>query len=680
VILAVLLLSASARAAFSPSPALRWDLTGEDIARDCAAAKKRAEMELHALAVLPPESRDFDNTPGALDRILGDLSDETAADVFAKDVSVSSSSRQAAHECATLLDQFDVEVFTRSDLYAALKSFAAKKPALAPEARRLVDKTLLDFRRNGLDLPEEKRYAALKIKQRLAALQDEFQKNLAEDHSSLLLSKAELDGMPEDFIARLPRKEGRYLVGVDYPDYFPFEENACDPGARRRLDDLFNNRAAKQNVPLLKEILSLRQEAARLLGYKDHADYALEPRMAKNAATVDRFTGRLVKRLRPLGRRELAELVALKDAEEGAESDHRIHAWDWRYYDNQLRKKRYDVDEEKVKEYFPLETVASGLLDVYQTLLGVKFRKVDDAAVWAPDVSLYEISDARSREVIGYFYMDLFPREGKYKHAASFDLIHGRLLPDGGYQKPVAAIVANFAKPTAGKPSLLKHGEHEEVETFFHEFGHIMHQTLTTARYARFSGTNTARDFVEAPSQMLENWVWDPQVLSKLSGRYDDPAKKLPDDLLRRMIAAKNLDIGLKTLRQLLFARVDLEYHTRPDVDTTAVWAKTAEDVMLVPIDEGTHPEASFGHIVGGYDAGYYGYLWSKVYAEDMFGKFKTEGLLNPVIGRRYREEILEKGSSRDEMGSLRAFLGREPNEDAFLGSIGLAPEGGKGQ
>ena len=207
-----------------------------------------------------------------------------------------------------------------------------------------------------------------------------------------------------------------------------------------------------------------------------------------------------------------------------------------------------------------------------------------------------------------------------------------------------------------------------------------MHQTLTTARYARFSGTNTARDFVEAPSQMLENWVWDPQVLSKLSGRYDDPAKKLPDDLLRRMIAAKNLDIGLKTLRQLLFARVDLEYHTRPDVDTTAVWAKTAEDVMLVPIDEGTHPEASFGHIVGGYDAGYYGYLWSKVYAEDMFGKFKTEGLLNPVIGRRYREEILEKGSSRDEMGSLRAFLGREPNEDAFLGSIGLAPEGGKGQ
>lgn len=670
-IVASLLLAAQAHAAFSPNAHLRWDVTGEQVAADCAAAKKRAESRLHSLAAVSPEGRSFDNTPGAFDEILAELDDETASDVFLKDVAVSSSTRQAAHECATLLEQFSVDVFTRDDLYRALRQYAAKKEKLAAESQRLLDKTLLDFKRNGLDLPEEKRYAAKKIKQRLAAASDEFARDIAEDKSSMLVTKEELDGLPDDFVARLPQKDGRYVVSVDYPDYFPFMENAKSAAARRRLDALFNNRAAKLNVPLLKEILSLREEAARLLGYKNHAAYRLEIRMAKNPETVDRFTSRLVKRLKPLGKKELAALVAAKDAEEGAKSDHVIDAWDWRYYDNQLRKKNYDVDEEKIKDYFPLDTVTAGLFNAYQTLLAVKFRKVDDASAWAPGVTLYQVEDAGSGEVLAYFFMDMFPREGKYKHFASFDIIGGRRLADGSYQKPVSAIVGNFPTPAAGKPSLLKHGEHGDVETYFHEFGHIMHQTLTKARFSRFAGSKTARDFVEAPSQMLENWVWDPAVLATLSGRYDDPSQKLPKELLERMIAARNHDVALKALRQLLFARTDFQYHTESGVDTTAVWAKNAKNVMMIPIDEGTHPEASFGHLMG-YDAGYYGYMWSKVYAEDMFGKFKLEGLLNPALGRRYREEILEKGSSRDELESLEAFLGRAPNEDAFLKSIGL--------
>ena len=310
------------------------------------------------------------------------------------------------------------------------------------------------------------------------------------------------------------------------------------------------------------------------------------------------------------------------------------------------------------------------MLGVYQKLLGLKFRKIEDAQPWHPDVKLYEITDAAGGEPIAYFYMDLFPREGKYKHAAAFSLLTGRALPDGHYQRPVSSIVANFNKPAKDRPSLLTH---DEVETFFHEFGHIMHQTLTKARFSRFAGSATARDFVEAPSQMLENWVWDASVLQSLSGHYQDRSKKLPKEFLDKMLAAKNVNSGLVNLRQLLFGSVDQNYHGTPPSDTTATYARLARDITMIPTSEGTHPEASFGHLMG-YDAGYYGYLWSKVYAEDMFSKFKAEGVLNPVLGRRYRTEILERGSSRDEMDSLKAFLGREPNEDAFLESIGLKP------
>jgi thimet oligopeptidase len=314
--------------------------------------------------------------------------------------------------------------------------------------------------------------------------------------------------------------------------------------------------------------------------------------------------------------------------------------------------------------------VVDRMLEAYQKLLSVRFREIPDGASWHPDVRLFEITDSAGGAPIAYFYMDLFPRAGKYSHAAAFGLITGRRLPDGTYRKPVSAIVANFDRPAAGRPSLLSH---DEVETIFHEFGHVMHQTLTKARYGRFSGSNVARDFVEAPSQMLENFVWDPAVLPSLSGHYKDRSKKLPKDLMEKMIAARNADVALVNLRQLLFGIVDMSYHSsRPPSDTTALYARVMKDVSLLPMTPGTHPEASFGHLMGGYDAGYYGYLWSKVYAQDMFSVFKAAGVMSPIVGRRYRQEILEPGSSRDEMESLKAFLGREPGEDAFLESIGL--------
>ena len=569
-----------------------------------------------------------------------------------------------------LLAQFNVDVYSREDLYRAMKAYAATKETLKDEDARLLDKTLLDFRRSGLDLPPQARVEIADIRKTLAKLEADFGKNINESKDAALLTKAQLDGAPEDLLAKLERDGDKYRVGVDYPTYFPVMENARDPEARRRLESKFNDRAARLNLPIFQEALKLRLKAARLLGYATHAYYATEENMAKNPPTIDAFLERLRVKLAPLGREELEVLLAFKRAMEGRGSDGVFHAWDWRYYDNLLNKTKYEVDRERVREYFPADLVVERMLDVYQKLLSVRFRQIPGGVCWHPDVKLYEIADASGGATIGYFYMDLFPREGKYSHAAAFNLVVARRLADGAYQKPVSAIVANFDKPSADRPSLLNH---DEVETIFHEFGHIMHQTLTKAKYGRFSGSNVARDFVEAPSQMLENFVWDPEVLASLSGHYKDRSKTLPKELIDKMIAARNADVGLVNLRQLLFGIVDMAYHARrPPSDTTALYADVARDVSLIPMTEGTHPEAGFGHLMGGYDAGYYGYLWSKVYAQDMFGVFKAAGVMSPEIGRRYREEILEKGSSRDEMDSIKAFLGREPSEDAFLESIGL--------
>ncbi|MEK7234820.1 MAG: M3 family metallopeptidase [Elusimicrobiota bacterium] len=669
--LLLLVLSSVASAAslpFIPASTLRYEPTAAELMEDCRSAKKRAESALEEVARMPAANRTFDNTPWALDQIGSGLSDDTASNTFLKYVSISSSVRDAGNECETLLGQFSVDMYSREDLYRALKEYAAKGEALPGESKRLVNKELLDFKRSGLELPKEKRREVTDLRKKLVELEATFGRNINEYKDFALFDKSELDGLPEDFVSRLEIVDGKHKISLDYPDYFPFMDNSSNPAARRVMEAKFNNRAARLNLPVLKDVLALRLKAAKLLGYPTHAHFVLEDRMAKDPKTVAAFIARLRKKLKILGADELKTLESLKSVFEGRASDNRFNAWDWRYYNNQLKKAKYSVDEQKIKEYFPSDYVTEQMLGVYQKLLGLKFRHIEDAATWHPDVKLFEITDAAGGEPIAYFYLDLFPREGKYKHAAAFSMITGRMLADGRYQKPVSAMVANFNKPTKDRPSLLTHNE---VETFFHEFGHIMHQTLTKARYGRFAGSATARDFVEAPSQMLENWVWEGEVLQSLSGHYRDHSKKLPNELLGKMLAAKNVNSGLVNLRQLLFGSVDQIYHGTPPSDTTAAYARLAKDIAMIPTSEGTHPEASFGHLMG-YDAGYYGYLWSKVYAEDMFSRFKADGVLSPALGKSYRVEILERGSSRDEMESLKAFLGREPNEDAFLESIGL--------
>jgi len=666
--LPVLLLAAAAmtgraEAAFRK---LDWSVSAAAVTQACADAKAKAEDRLQALAKVKDPT--FRAAFVEFQDIQGDLDEETSVPLFLRHVSSDKAVRDAGLACDNDISKYYVEVFTRPELYSVMRAAADRAEPVSGEDARLVEKTILDFKRSGLDLPPADREKLKAIRQRIVELSNQFETEVAETKDFALFTREQMRGVPADMLARLEKEGDRFKVTLDYPDYMPFMDNAEDPGARRTLESKFNLRGGEKNKKTLAQVLKLRDEAAKLLGYRNHAEYVLEERMAGRPEAVFAFESRLRDKLKLKAGPELKTLLELKKADEGKKSDGILHVYDWRYYHNKLMRTRYSVDKQALREYFPTDRVIEQMLGIYQEALGVRFAEVTPAEAWHPDVKLFEVRDSRTGVAYGRFYMDLYPREGKYKHAAAFSLVRGRLLPDGSYRKSISSIVANFDKPTPEMPSLIPH---DEVETLFHEFGHIMHQVLTRAKYPRFSGTAVARDFVEAPSQMFENWVWKEGILERVSGHYKDRSKKLPKELIAKMIAAKNVDAGLKYLRQNFFGTYDMTLHTQAVEDTTELYAKLQKDVSLVEMTPGTLPEASFTHLMG-YDAGYYGYLWAEVFAQDMFSRFQNEGLTNEKVGRDLRKWILEAGGSREESESLKGFLGREPDEDAFMADIGL--------
>ena len=647
---------------------LHFDYKAEDLAPAEAAARQQLEKDLADLVAIPDSQRTFDNTVLGYERAFERYGDALGMSGFLSYVSTDKNFRDAALALQMQMSQYMVDVATRRDVYRAIKAYADTKPQLEPDQALLLKDMMIGFKNSGMELNDEELETFKKLNKEKAQYIIQFDKNVQEYKDYLDVDEARLQGLGADYISKLQKTpQGKYRVTLDYPDYVPFMLNSDSDAARKELEFKYNRRGGEENVELLEKTLTLRRQIAQLLGYKNHAQLKLENRMAKNPETVEKFLKDLQKRLQPMAKQEDKNLIAYKNENKGTKS-RTLYPYESGYWSNKYKKENLDVDPEVIKEYFPSDVVISGMLELFGDLFGITFEPAD-IPVWHPDVKAFKIVNKDDGALVAYFYMDLYPREGKYKHAACFDLVEGKEKEDGTYQIPFVAIVANMNKPSADAPSLLKHGE---VSTLFHEFGHVLHNALTKARYSSQSGTSVSWDFVETPSQMLERWAWDPQVLKKISKHYKT-RQPLPDEMIEKMIAAKNFGAAGSYLRQDFFAQYDMMLHTKNKTpDTTKTYFSLTKKIRGLPLTKGTYPQAAFGHIMGGYDAGYYGYLWSEVIAEDFFNEFEKNGIFNPDMGRKFRREILEKGGTVEEEQMVQNFLGRKEDITPFLQSIGL--------
>jgi thimet oligopeptidase len=651
----------------------------QEIPQNVSAALKKADAAIAAIIKIPKAKRTFTNTLGALDGVLAQLDVETSLTLFMAYVSTDAEERDAARAADEAVTNWNIALGKREDVYRAVKEYADTKPKLDGEKKRMLEFTLRDFRRAGMALPKDKRSQLQKLEQELNKLGIEFDRNIADDETKVPLTLAELEGVPEAVIARLPRSGELYLAGMDTPTYVGIVENAKSTLTRQKVYVAHKRRGGIKNVRLLERMIKLRAEAAAILGYKNRVDYEIETRMAKNSGNVAKFYAELEPLVRRKAELDTAEFTAAFRQDVG-DPNAKLNVWDYAYTKNLLLKMKYAVDSEKVAEYLPMEQVVQGLFGLTSTLYGIEYRDVTSKAaslglpLWHEDVRLYEIVDKESGKLLGRMYTDLYPRPNKYSHAACWGLRPRKVWPDGKVSVPLAALVCNFTKPTEDKPSLLPH---DEVETFFHEFGHGLHNVLTNASLARFSGTAVARDFVEAPSQMMENWVWSAEVLQSFAKHYRT-GEALPKETLDGMIRARTLGSGIETSFQMFLGKMDQAFHTAPngEVDTVKVYLDTFASTLPYPPAPQTFYQASFTHM-NGYQGAYYGYLWSLVYAQDLFQRFEEMGVLNPEAGRYYRAKVLGRGGTIDEMAMLRDYLGREPNMEAFLKHLGLSQERG---
>lgn len=638
---------------------------------------------------------------------------------FYQAVSTDRELRDASTKSDQLLMEFGVEAAMREDIFQRVDAAFAKNESLDSESQRLLEKTRKDYIKYGLNLPQGPQRDRFKdIKLRLSSIGIEFQKNLNEEKGGLWFTPEELDGVPQDVIETLKKGEGenagKLWLTFKYPDFLPTQDK-CKVAETRRKTMLANENKCNDNIPLFKETIQLRDEAARMLGYANHAAFRIEDKMAKTPQFVDDFQEDLKVRLKEGGQKEKDALLALKEKDlqsRGEKSDGEYYIWDHRFYSQLMLERDFQLDSEKVKEYFPLQVALARMLEIFEELMGLKFVELVGAdrdtvsptgrgedIVWHEDVRMYAVWDGEGDEFVGYLYTDLHPREGKYGHAANFNIWPGFTDAQGKRHHPATALVCNFSKPTAKKPSLLKH---DEVVTFFHELGHGIHDLVGKTKYSRFHGTGVVQDFVEAPSKMLENWCWEPKQIkalgqhySSLSPEYEQawrestkasssdplPAKIMPDDLVENIIKTKHVNEALFTLRQLHFGTFDMAVHSPKSheevqkLDPTELYNKMRAEIMPMKGPEDLHwgnGQATFGHLMGGYDAGYYGYMIAETYSSDMFASVFKKNPMDPKEGRRYRKTVLEKGGSRDELESLTEFLGRPPNSKAFYEELGL--------
>jgi thimet oligopeptidase len=650
-VLAALLVSHATQAAAPTARPLIPLLTAAAITARCDGELATLRRELKAM-----EARKGGSVFAELNALSLRGSDFAYPVYLLQNVSPDKATRDAAQACLEKLLPFESEVAQSTALYERVKAVKPRDETDSVYQQELFEK----FEDAGATLPVDKRKRAKAIIDELETLNLAFQKNINEDGTTVTISPAEAAGMSEAWIAARKRDDqGNLVLGMDYPTYLPFLEQATNADARRRVWLAKSREGGEKNLKILEQALQLRYELAQLHGQPDYATYVLKRRMAQTPAAVYEFLAKVKEAADPLQAKEFAELRAEKaKLDETAPADTKLNRWDVSFLKERVRKSRYSVDQEALRAYFPTETSVQFAMELAKRLYSVEFV-AREVPVWHKDVRYYDVydrkPDGKRGAFVGGIYLDLFPREGKYNHAAAFTVFNGSTL---GQRTPVSVLVANLNSKGLNQ---------DELRTLLHEYGHVLHGVLSKARYADQSGTSVKRDFVEAPSQMFEEWARKEEPLA-LIATLCPTCPKLNKEQIAQLDAARKFGLGNYFARQDEYALYDMRLHTGKPGAPMPPWV-AIENAGPLGYVEGSLFPAGFGHLLGGYAAGYYGYMWSQVIALDMLTAFDGK-LMNPAVGQRYRQTILASGGQRPPQALVESFLGRKPNSDAFYAEI----------
>lgn len=629
-----------------------------------------------------PASPNFENTIAALEA-ASELSDKIAGIYSNLEVANADEALQAlAKEIYPKLTALSSDIALDEEIFKKVKAVYDNRSSssLNQEQSRLLEKTYLSFTRNGALLSVTDKEILRQIDQELSILGPKYSENILKATNSfemILDNKADVDGLPEGALegaaamAEAKGHKGKWLFNLQIPSYLPFMTYAKNRALREKMWRAYSSRAFKgefDNQDNVLKIIQLRHKRAKVLGFNTHADFVLAERMAKNPKTVGEFLSKLLKASKNAGLKDVAEVNAFANKLDGITD---IKPWDFGFYSEKLKEEKYAFNEEDLRPYFKLENVVEGVFAHAQKLYGLVFKENKSIPVYHPEVKAYEIFEEKSGKYMGLFYTDYFPRETK-KGGAWMTQFRSQGLIEGAMKRPHVSIVCNFTKPTPTKPSLLTY---DEVRTLFHEFGHALHGMLSECTYPSLSGPSVYWDFVELPSQIMENWVGEKEGLD-LFARHYETNQPMPTDLIEKLKASQKFQAGYMSCRQLQFGMMDMAWHSTDPAeikDVDAFEEKATAETRLFPKVEGVNSSCSFSHIfAGGYSAGYYSYKWAEVLDADAFEYFKEKGLFNQEVAQKFKDNILSRGGTEHPMDLYKKFRGREPDPEALLRRDGL--------
>lgn len=632
-----------------------------------------------------PEAPNFDNTIVALER-SGELAGLVSRVFFnLNSAETSDELQKLAKDISPILTEYSNDILLDKALFERIKTVWDKKSEwkLYPEENTLLEKTYKNFVRNGANLDEEQKKTLREIDKNLSRLSLEFGEHVLKETNEYVLEitdSKDLQGLPDGVIeaarmaAKERGKENSWIFTLHFPSYLPFVTYADNRELRKEMFLAYGSRAFKNNennnTEVIKEIVRLRDKRAKLLGYKNHAEFVLEERMAESPGRVTDFLNSMLQHSKPAALEQLNELQEFAIKLGGPNS---LARWDLAYYSEKLKKEKFDIDDETLKPYFKLEDVIDGVFQVANKLYSLKFVENKDIPVYHPEVKTYEVQDDSGNHV-AVFYADFFPRPGK-RNGAWMTSFRGQKKQDGKDFRPHVSIVCNFTKPTASRPSLLTFNE---VTTLFHEFGHALHGILAEGTFESLTGTSVYWDFVELPSQVMENWTYQKECLDMFAKHYET-GSPIPAELVNKIKESANFMAGYQAVRQVGLAKLDLAWHTSdPDqIEDVATFEKQVlKDTELLPSVEGISTSCSFSHIFqGGYASGYYSYKWAEVLDADAFEFFQEKGIFNKETASLFRKHVLSAGGSEHPMDLYKRFRGQEPSPNALLRRSGLLKE-----